>query len=305
MNPSPQRYLLLVAGPTAVGKTSLSISLAKALDTEIVSADSRQFYRDLLIGTARPTEEEMQGVPHHFVGHLSLEEELPAGKYETQVLSLLEQLFERKQVVILSGGSGLFLDAVCKGFDPLPEADPQIRTNLNQRFEQEGLSPLLEELKALDPDFYNTVDRNNQRRVLRALEVCLSTGKPYSKQRKAAAAERPFQVIWVALNRDREELYERINLRTDLMLAAGFEAEARKLHPHKALNALQTVGYRELFAHFEGEYDLDRARELIQQNTRRYAKRQLTWLRKNPTYRWFHPDDEEAILHHVQEQMQS
>jgi tRNA dimethylallyltransferase len=282
--------LLVVSGPTAVGKTDLCVRLAKALDTEIVSADSRQFFRELTIGTAKPTPEEMQGVPHHFINSHSIEEEYNAGRFEQDALALLQQSFQKHQVVILTGGSGLYLQAVTEGFDALPAAPPQVREQLHEELAAHGLEPLVAELERLDPVTYARIDRQNHQRVLRALEITRATGQPFSSFHGVkTAADRPFRTVKIALNREREELYQRIDLRMDQMLASGLEAEARAMYPYRHHNALQTVGYKELFDYFEGHYDYEEAVRLLKRNSRHYAKRQLTWLRRDPQYQWMHP----------------
>ncbi|UPL47604.1 tRNA (adenosine(37)-N6)-dimethylallyltransferase MiaA [Hymenobacter sublimis] len=283
--------LLVVTGPTAVGKTALCVRLAQQLQTEIVSADSRQFFRELNIGTAKPTPEEMQGVPHHFINSHSITEEYNAGRFEQDALALLAQLFQRHRVVILTGGSGLYLHAVTEGLDELPAAPPAVREQLRAELGAHGLEPLVAELERLDPVTHARIDRQNPQRVLRALEISRATGQPFSSFHGATAASRPFRVVKVALTRERDELYQRIDQRMDQMLAAGLEEEARSLYPHRHHNALQTVGYQELFQYFEGHYEYAEAVRLLKRNSRRYAKRQLTWLRRDPQYQWFHPDE--------------
>lgn len=278
--------LLVITGPTAVGKTDLCVRLAQQLKTEIVSADSRQLFRELSIGTAKPTAAEMQGVPHHFINSHSISEEYNAGRFEQDALAVLADLFERHSVVILTGGSGLYLQAVTEGFDALPAVEPGVRSQIKAELEAQGLGPLVEELARLDPVTYARIDRQNPQRVVRALEICRGTGQPFSFFHAAKAADRPFRTIKIALTRERDELYQRIDARMDQMLAQGLEAEARALYPHRHHNALQTVGYQELFAYFEGEYDYAEAVRLLKRNSRRYAKRQLTWLRRDAEYQW-------------------
>lgn len=278
--------LLVVSGPTAVGKTALCVQLAQQLGTEVVSADSRQFFRELTIGTAKPTPDEMQGVPHHFIDSHSITEDYNAGRYEQDALALLQQLFQRHRVVILTGGSGLYLQAVTEGFDALPAVDPAVRAQIKLELEAGGLEPLVQELARLDPVTYQRIDRQNHQRVVRALEISRGTGQPFSSFHGRTATERPFQTVKIALNRSREELYQRIDQRMDLMLAEGLEAEARSLYPFRHHNALQTVGYKELFDYFEGQYDYAEAVRLLKRNSRHYAKRQLTWLRRDAEYRW-------------------
>ncbi|MBT9395639.1 tRNA (adenosine(37)-N6)-dimethylallyltransferase MiaA [Hymenobacter sp. NST-14] len=286
--------LLVITGPTAVGKTALCVQLARQLSTEIVSADSRQFFRELTIGTAKPTPEEMQGVPHHFINSHSITEEYNAGRFEQDALAVLDDLFRRHPVVILTGGSGLYLQAVTEGLDALPAVDPAVRRQIQVELEAAGLEPLVQELARLDPVTYQRIDRQNPQRVVRALEICRATGQPFSAFHGAKTGARPFRVVKVALTREREELYQRIDQRMDQMLAQGLEAEARALYPYRHHNALQTVGYQELFAYFEGQYDYAEAVRLLKRNSRRYAKRQLTWLRRDADYRWLTPAEAEA-----------
>ncbi|RSK43544.1 tRNA (adenosine(37)-N6)-dimethylallyltransferase MiaA [Hymenobacter perfusus] len=278
--------LLVITGPTAVGKTDLCVQLAQQLGTEIVSADSRQFFRELNIGTAKPTVAEMQGVPHHFINSHSITEEYNAGRFEQDALAVLADLFQRHQVVILTGGSGLYLQAVTEGFDALPAVEPAVREQIKAELEAHGLEPLVAELAHLDAVTHARIDRQNPQRVVRALEICRGTGQPFSSFHAAKAADRPFRIIKIALTREREELYQRIDARMDQMLAQGLEAEARALYPYRHHNALQTVGYQELFAYFEGQYEYAEAVRLLKRNSRRYAKRQLTWLRRDAEYQW-------------------
>lgn len=282
-----QPTLLVVAGPTAVGKTALSVELARHFRTEIVSADSRQFFREMSIGTAKPTVPEMRGVQHHFIDSHSITEDYNAGRFEADALALLAELFRRHQVVILTGGSGLYLQAVTDGLDELPPASPAIRAQLQQELAAHGLPALVHELARLDPVAYARIDPQNPQRVLRAVEVCRATGQPFSSfhtGRKAAV--RPFRVVKLALMRERAELYQRIDQRVDQMLAAGLLAEVERLQPYRHHNALQTVGYTELFDYLDGRYDWPEAVRLLKRNTRHYAKRQLTWLRRDGGYQW-------------------
>jgi len=288
----PRPVLLTLAGPTAVGKTALSVALAQQLGTEILSADSRQFFRELSIGTAKPTPEEMQGVPHHFIGSHSITQEYSAGRFAADALGVLDGLFQRLPVVILTGGSGLYLQAVTDGLDELPAVDPSVRQGLQQELQTQGLPALVAELAATDPVAYGRIDLQNHQRVLRALEITRGTGQPFSSYHTgpeaaaAAAAARPFRVVKVALSRPREELYQRINQRVEAMLAAGLLAEVEGLVPFRHHQALQTVGYQEIFGYLAGEYDYAEAVRLLQRNTRHYAKRQLTWLRRDAAYQW-------------------
>ena len=297
------KYLVVVVGPTAVGKTDLCVRLAQHYNTEIISADSRQFYREMTLGTAKPTPEEQQGVRHHFIDSHAITEAYNAGAYEQDVLALLEGLFKDKDVVILTGGSGLYVRAVLEGMDEVPEAAPEVREQLTELYENQGLAPLLEQLRQLDPAYYGQVDKANPQRVIRALEVCLSSGQPYSSFRVQEKRERPFKAIKIGLNRDRQELYQRIDQRMDLMLAQGLLQEAESLYPYRGHNALQTVGYKEIFDYLEGKYDWDEAVRLLKRNSRRYAKRQLTWFHKFPEYTWFHPGQWQELTAFIDEQM--
>lgn len=296
-----QKLLIVIAGPTAVGKTDLCVRLAQTLETEVISADSRQFYRELSIGTAKPSLEELKGVPHHFIDSHSIETLYSAGSFERDALALLEQLFQTKDVVILTGGSGLYIKAVCEGLDNLPETPPELRTQLMTRLETEGLAVLQAELQQLDPVYCTTNDLQNTQRVVRALEVCLLTGKPYSSFREKQVAQRPFRIIQIALERDRDELYHRIDARMDQMLAAGLVEEARSVIAFREHNALQTVGYKEIYDYFDGAYDYAEMVRLLKRNTRRYAKRQVTWFKHQGDFRWFHASDFEGILSYISE----
>ncbi len=287
--------LLVIPGPTAVGKTRIAVQLARQLQTEVLSADSRQFYREMRIGTARPSEEEMQGIPHHFIACRSIENELTAGQFELQALETLERIFRERSTAIMTGGSGLFIDAVCQGIDAMPETDPTIREALNRTFEKEGLVPLLEELRKKDPLHYETIDRNNPRRVIRALEVCRSAGQPYSSFRKGKAKKRPFRILKIGLWLERQKLNERIDARVDRMMSKGLLEESRALYHHRHLKPLNTLGYRELFRHLDGELSLEESIALIKQNTRRFAKRQMTWFRKDSEILWLHASTYEPI----------
>ncbi len=294
------RELIVVVGPTGSGKTSLSIALAEHFGAPIISTDSRQLYRGMAIGTAQPTAEELAAAPHHFIACRDIDEEFNCGAYEVAALELLESLFEKHERVFAVGGSGLYIKALCEGLDQLPEVSDELRAELRERLRREGLEPLLEELRQRDPAFYALVDRCNPSRVLRALEVTLASGVPYSEQRHGEAAERPFRIVKVGIDMQREQLYERINRRVDMMIAEGLEAEAQALYPHRALNALQTVGYRELFDHFDGTVGRDEAIELIKRNSRRYAKRQMTWFRRESGVQWFPSPNPEPIISYLE-----
>ncbi|MFC0516248.1 tRNA (adenosine(37)-N6)-dimethylallyltransferase MiaA [Mucilaginibacter angelicae] len=278
--------LIVVAGPTAVGKTAAAIRLAQHFNTVVVSADSRQFFREMSIGTAKPDESELAAAKHYFINSHSISESFSVGDFEKQGLALLDELFKTHDKVILAGGSGLYIKAICEGFDDLPVADPAVREKLNLELE-EGILSLQEKLKQVDPDYYAEVDLNNPQRIIRALEVFETSGKPFSSYRNATINKRPFNIIKLALDMPREKLYERINLRVDLMAKQGLVEEVKSLLSHRELNALNTVGYSELFDHFDGKTSLDEALLLIKQNTRRFAKRQLTWFRKDKGFVWF------------------
>ncbi|PRY08896.1 tRNA dimethylallyltransferase [Pontibacter ummariensis] len=301
-----KKHLVVVVGPTAVGKTDLCVQLAKHFDTDVISADSRQFFQEMTVGTAKPSLAEQQGVKHYFIDSHHITEDYNAGGYEQDVLALLEKLFEDKDVVVLTGGSGLYVRAVCEGMDEMPEADPKVREELTRQYEAQGLQPLLDKLQERDPIYFAQVDKANPQRIIRAVEVCLSSGIPYSSFRRSEKQERPFNIIKVGLNRDRAELYERIDQRMDLMLEQGLLEEASALYPYRAHNALQTVGYKEVFDYLEGKYDWEEAVRLLKRNSRRYAKRQLTWFNKSPQeYTWFHPQQWQEIVTFIQEQTQA
>lgn len=287
--------LVVVQGPTGVGKTAVGIALARHYGIPVVSADSRQVFREMTIGTAVPSPEELAAAPHYFIQHRSIQDPYSAGDYERKGLALLEKLFDTYSQVLLVGGSGLYVDALLNGFDDLPEANATLRAELAAT----PLTELLEELRSLDPEYYQTVDRSNPQRIIRAVEVCRLSGKPYSALRRGEAQTRPFRTLKIGLDMPREHLYDRINRRVDQMMAEGLLQEAERLYPHRHLTALQTVGYRELFAYFDGASSLDEAVELIKRNTRHYAKRQLTWLRRDPNVRWFSPDELPAMIAYI------
>ena len=294
--------LLVIVGPTGSGKTDLSIRLALHYGAPILSTDSRQFYRGMPIGTAQPDDHQLQTVKHHFIASHDVTNDLSCGEYAVQALACLERLFVDHDWVVAVGGSGLYVQALCEGMDDLPQADPTLRAELGRRLQSEGLEVLVEELRRLDPVYYEKVDRRNPARVVRALEVCLQTGRPYSEQRTGQRQRRPFGIVKIGIDLPREELYERIDRRVDRMLADGLEAEARALYPYRALNALQTVGYREFFDYFEGRTSYEEAVALIKRNSRRYAKRQLTWFRRDPEIRWFRPTDDAAMIEYIDSQ---
>lgn len=296
--------LITLLGPTGVGKTELSLKVAERLGSPIISSDSRQLYRDLPIGTAAPTPEQQARVKHYFVGTLRLTDYYSASQFETDVLALLTQLHATVPNVVMSGGSMMYIDAVCKGIDDIPTVTPEIREAIYQQFAQEGLAPILEELKAADPKHYEEVDRQNYKRVIHAVEICRMTGKPYSSFRTHTIKSRPFRIIKIGLTRDREELYDRINRRVDQMMEEGLLEEARRVYPYRALNALNTVGYKELFNYLSGEWTLDVAIEKIKRNSRVYARKQMTWFKHDPAIQWFHPDEEAALFQYLTQALQ-
>ena len=290
------KYLISVVGPTAIGKTSLAISLAKHYKTEIVSADSRQFFKEIQIGTAVPSKEELASVPHHFIQHKSIFESYSVGDFEKEAIALLSNLFKKHDFVIMVGGSGLYVDAVTKGLDEFPEVDPGIREELNKKLNEDGIVELQNQLKLLDKTQYAKIDIENPHRLIRALEVCIGSGLPYSSFLNKKKSKRLFKTITIGIKADRHIIYGRINQRVDIMIKEGLLKEARTMYPHRALNALQTVGYKELFNYFDGEWDLDFAISEIKKNTRRFAKRQLTWYRKNENLIWFDYDEDKANI---------
>lgn len=301
------KFLICILGPTAIGKTSLSIDLAKAFDTQIISCDSRQFYKEMKIGTAVPSDKELAQAQHHFIQHLSIFEDYSVGDYERDALNQINQIFRSKNILCLTGGSGLYQKAVLEGLDHFPKVDKTIRKKLNTTFENEGINPLQDQLKRLDPEYFKTVDTQNPHRLIRALEICIGTSKPYSSFINTnKTLSRNFKALKIGLRADRKIIYERIEQRVDQMFENGLLEEAKKLHQYKELNALQTVGYKELFAYFEDKISLEKAKSEIKKNTRRYAKRQLTWYRKQDDIKWFDYDVEvDEILEHVKLQTQN
>lgn len=293
------KRLIVIVGPTGSGKTDLSIRIARRYGAPVLSTDSRQMYRGMAVGTAQPSPEQLQEVEHHFIASHDIKDNLSCGEYETQALARLDELFAAHDYVVAVGGSGLYVRALCEGMDDLPQADEELRRELASRLATEGLESLAAQLKTLDPAYYDKVDRSNPARVLRALEVCLQTGLPYSQLRTGTPRPRNFGIVKVGVDMPRDMLYERIDRRVDCMLADGLEAEARALYPYRHLNALQTVGYREFFDYFDGRTTYDEAVALIKRNSRRYAKRQLTWFRRDGGIRWFGPDDTEAIISYI------
>lgn len=285
------KTLIVIAGPTAIGKTAVAIQLAQYFNTVILSADSRQFYREMSIGTAKPIAEELGAAKHYFIDSHSVNESFSVGDFEEQGLALLDELFNVNNIIILVGGSGLYIKAICEGFDNIPAADEGVRDRLNLELEKKGLPYLQEKLKKADTDYYNEVDINNPQRVIRALEVFESTGKPFSSYRVANTNTRPFNIVKIALDMPRERLYDRINQRVDLMIGQGLVNEVKMLMPYRNINALNTVGYSEIFDHLEGKMSLATAIDKIKQNTRRFAKRQLTWFRKDKGFHWFEANE--------------
>lgn len=295
------KTLIVIAGPTAIGKTALAIALAQHFSTEIISADSRQFFKEMSIGTAKPNPDELAAAKHHFIDSHSVNTLFSTGDFEKQALEVLEEIFTRQDVAIMAGGSGLYLDAVTKGLDELPDTDMQIRTALNTLFETEGLEPIKARLAEADPEYYAKVDQANPQRMIRGLEFFLSTGKKVSSFLTNSKKQRPFKIIKIGLNIERPLLYERINHRVDLMLQQGLLEEVRSLQAYKDVNALKTVGYAELFDYLDGSISFDLAVEKIKQNTRRFAKRQLTWFRRDPEIRWFEPGQPKAVIAYLEE----
>lgn len=294
------KTLVVVVGPTAVGKTAMAIRLAQHFDTEILSADSRQFYREMNIGTAKPDAEELASAPHHFINSHSIAEEYSAGDFERDALMLLDKLFQQHSVVIMVGGSGLFVRAVCEGLDNLPKAPAELREKWNTVFATEGLAPLQERLKQIDPEYYASADIDNPQRVIRALEVFDATGQPISAYQKKNTIARAFNIVTVGLNMEREKLYERINLRVDKMMEAGLLDEVKSLAPYRNQPALLTVGYAELYRYLDGDISIEQAVDSIKQNSRRYAKRQITWFKKYGETTWFEAEDDTAIIAHIE-----
>ncbi len=289
------RFLAVINGPTGIGKTRLCANLAGDFNTSVISADSRQMYREMKIGTAVPSPEELEKAPHYLIGKLSIQDYYNASMFEADALSLLDELFIAKEMVFMTGGSNLYIDALCRGIDDLPAVDRELRKNLTDKYHSHGIAWLRQKLKKVDPDHYEKVDLKNPKRMLKAVEISLMTGKPYSSFLTSRIKKRYFKILKIGLNFDRQKLYDRINRRVDEMIEQGLPEEAELLFPFRHLNALNTVGYRELFDYMEGKTNFDKAVELIKRNSRRYAKRQLTWLAKDPEIKWFHPDDQKAV----------
>ena len=298
-----KKTLFVIVGPTAIGKTAMAIRLAQQLGTEILSCDSRQFYKELNIGVARPCEEELAAAKHHFIANLSIHDSYNVSMYEHDALALLEKLFQTHETAVAVGGSGLYVDALCQGITVMPDPDPEIRAQLKQTLKTEGIESLRNQLRILDPDYYYSTEIANPLRIIRGLEMCLTTGRPFSQIRKSDIKERPFDIVKIGLQCPREELYNRINRRVDMMMDEGLEAEARGLLPYRHLNALNTVGYKELFDYFDGKITLAQAVTDIKTHTRRYAKRQITWLQRYQDIQWFGRENVEDILKVAEREM--
>ena len=293
------KTLIVIVGPTGVGKTALCLDVAKKLDTVIVNADSRQMFKEIPIGTAAPTNDELRHVRHYFVGNLSIVDYYNASMFENDVISLLEKLFQEKEIVIMSGGSMMYVDAVCNGIDDIPTVKDDIRIAVKDAYERDGLDALREKLKSLDPEYYSIVDKNNHKRIIHAVEICLSTGKTYTSFRTNIRKDRPFNIAKIGLTRDRESLYKRIDKRVDQMMDDGLLDEVRKMYPYKYLNALNTVGYKELFSYIDGKCTLDEAIFKIKCNTHKYCRKQLTWFKRDQEIKWFSPDNVEEIINYI------
>ncbi|MGP1436455.1 MAG: tRNA (adenosine(37)-N6)-dimethylallyltransferase MiaA [Phocaeicola sp.] len=295
------KNLIVLIGPTAVGKTDLSLTIADTFQTDIISADSRQIYKDLKIGTAAPTPKQLAMAKHHFVGILDLKDYYSAAQYESDVLKLLDNLFKEHDIQLLTGGSMMYIDAVCKGIDEIPTVDNETRQMMMKKYQKEGLEKLRDELKLLDPIHYNKVDLENQKRVIHALEICYMTGKPYSSFLTGQVKKRPFRIIKIGLYRERAELFNRVNRRVDEMMDDGLLDEVKRVYKYKELNSLNTVGYKELFAYLDGQWPLGTAVEKIKRNTRIYAKKQMTWFKRDADIHWFHPEQKKEILQYIKD----
>lgn len=298
-----KKTLIVLIGPTGVGKTDLSIKIAEKYGSPIISADSRQLYSDLKIGTAAPTEEYLKRVKHYFVGTLKLTDYYSAAQYESEVISLLEELFKSNNTILLTGGSMMYIDAICKGIDDIPTVDSETRQMMMEKYEKEGLDRLCAELKLLDPEYYSTVDLKNPKRVIHALEICYMTGKTYTSFRTGNKKQRPFDIIKIGLCRDREELYERINKRVDIMIKEGLVDEVKSVYEYRNLNSLNTVGYKEIIQYLEGNCTLEFAIEKIKQNSRIYSRKQMTWFKRDNDITWFHPDKKEEIMEFIESKL--
>ena len=294
--------LVILLGPTGIGKTDLGIDIALHFNSEIISCDSRQFYREMSIGTAVPNREQLRKVKHHFIRNISITDYYSASRFEKEFISLVSKLFVHHNILLMVGGSGLYIDAACGKMDQIPDADPSVREKYLNKFQREGLESIRADLKLLDPEYYRMVDLKNHKRIIRALEICETTGKPYSLFLQNKGREREFSIIKIGLRIDRQELYRRINERVDKMIDKGLEKEASELIGYRNYNALNTVGYRELFRYFDGEISREKAIDLIKRNSRRYAKRQITWWARDDEIKWFHPKEKEEIIEHIEEQ---
>ncbi len=294
------KFMIVLLGPTGVGKTDISINLARHFNCEIISADSRQFFTEMRIGTAVPSELQLETIKHHFIRFLSIKDYYSSSLFERDVLNLLPAVFSKKNVILMSGGSGMYIDAVCEGIDDIPDVDPLVRNKFIAKYYQEGIEGLRAKLKLLDPEHYSKVDLKNYKRIIRALEICETAGRPYSSFLKKQKRERDFGIIKIGIERPREELYQRINRRVDDMIAMGLEDEARQLYDFRNLNALNSVGYKEFFDVFDGKISREKAIELIKRNSRRYAKRQMTWWSKDKEIKWFHPDSLQDVIRHIE-----
>lgn len=297
------KTLIVILGPTGVGKTELCLRVAEYFHIPIINADSRQIFREIPIGTAAPTEEQKRRVKHYFVGTHSIDDYYSASMYEEDAVKLINQLLLQDECALMTGGSMMYIDAVCNGIDDIPTIREDIRTEMKRRYAEEGLDALVEELRKLDPEHYAIVDKKNYRRVIHALEICHQTGKTYTSFRVGEKKERPFRILKIGLNRDREELYQRINQRVDEMMRQGLLEEVKKMYPKRHLNSLNTVGYKELFNYLDGTWTLEEAVERMKGNTRRYMRKQLTWFKRDPEIRWFHPDEADGIIHYIEENL--
>ena len=293
------KTLIVITGPTGVGKTKLCLNLAERFDTPIINADSRQMFQEIPIGTAAPTDEEQQRVKHYFVGNLRLDDYYNASMFELDVMKLLNELFKEKKIILMSGGSMMYIDAVCNGIDDIPNVNKEVREAVMKDYQEKGLDALNAELELLDPEYFAIVDRKNHKRVVHAVEICRSTGKTYTSFRTSKKKERPFRIIKIGLTREREELYERIDRRVEQMIDQGLVEEARSVYPKRSLNSLNTVGYKELFEHFDGKTTLDEAIFKIKCNTHKYCRKQLTWFKRDPMMRWFSPENIEEIINYI------
>ncbi len=294
------KHVIVITGPTGVGKTDLSIKVASQLGCSIISGDSRQIYREMKIGTASPTTEQLRMVPHYMIGTKSIFDYYNAYEYEKEALAIADELFKESDTIVLTGGSMMYIDAFCNGIDELPTVDSELRNDLQEVYNQKGIEYMRGQLKLLDPHFYRQVDLKNAKRIIHAIEICLMTGRPYSELRKNTRKSRPFNLIKTGLDMNRQELHQRINNRVDAMMEKGLEEEARELYPYRQYNALNTVGYRELFAYFDNHISLEKAVALIQRNTRRYARKQLSWFRRDKEMSWFTPDNSNEVIKFVQ-----